>query len=94
MLKPVQRLPQYRLLLEDYLKHLDPDGDDFDDTTAALRIVSEVAEQADNTIKQGVRSPFFNKQALGFWIEKIVYNLLMLMISWLTLAFTLFSLSI
>ncbi len=58
MLKPVQRLPQYRLLLEDYLKHLDPDGDDFDDTTAALRIVSEVAEQADNTIKQGVRRHF------------------------------------
>ena len=54
MLKPVQRLPQYRLLLEDYLKHLDPDGEDFDDTTTALRIVSEVAEQADNTIKQGV----------------------------------------
>ena len=54
MLKPVQRLPQYRLLLEDYLKHLDPDCDDFDDTTTALRIVSEVAEQADNTIKQGV----------------------------------------
>jgi FYVE/RhoGEF/PH domain-containing protein 5/6 len=59
MLKPVQRLPQYRLLLEDYLKHLDPDGDDFDDTTTALRIVSEVAEQADNTIKQGVSSAIY-----------------------------------
>ena len=33
----------------------DPDGEDFDDTTTALRIVSEVAEQADKTIKQGVK---------------------------------------
>jgi hypothetical protein len=29
----LQRLPQYRLLLEDYLKHLDPQSPDFDDTT-------------------------------------------------------------
>jgi len=54
MLKPVQRLPQYRLLLEDYLKHLDENGEDFNDTIDALRIVAEVAEQADNTIKHGV----------------------------------------
>jgi len=55
MLKPVQRLPQYRLLFEDYLKHLDENGEDFNDTIDALRIVAEVAEQADNTIKHGVR---------------------------------------
>ena len=54
MLKPVQRLPQYKLLLEDYLKHLDPESPDFDDTTTALRIVSEAAEHANDTIKQGV----------------------------------------
>ena len=54
MLKPVQRLPQYRLLLEDYLKHLGPESIDFDDTTKALRIVSEVAEHANNTVKKGV----------------------------------------
>jgi len=53
MLKPVQRLPQYRLLLEDYLKHLEPESVDFDDTTKALRIVSEVAEHANNTVKKG-----------------------------------------
>ena len=53
MLKPVQRLPQYRLLLEDYLKHLETDSPDFDDTTNALRIVSEAAEHANDTIKQG-----------------------------------------
>jgi FYVE/RhoGEF/PH domain-containing protein 5/6 len=55
MLKPVQRLPQYRLLLEDYLRHLDPQSPDFDDTAQALRIVSEAAEHANNTVKQGVR---------------------------------------
>ena len=48
------RLPQYKLLLEDYLKHLDPDSPDFDDTTQALNIVSEAAEHANNTVKQGV----------------------------------------
>ena len=58
MLKPVQRLPQYKLLLEDYLKHLDPESIDFDDTTNALRIVSEAAEHANDTIRQGV-SLFF-----------------------------------
>ena len=54
MLKPVQRLPQYKLLLEDYLKHLEADSPDFDDTTNALRIVTEAAEHANDTIKQGV----------------------------------------
>ena len=54
MLKPVQRLPQYKLLLEDYLKHLDQDSEDFDDTTLALKIVSDAAEHANNTVKQGV----------------------------------------
>jgi len=53
MLKPVQRLPQYKLLLEDYLKHLEAEAEDFDDTTQALRIVSEAAEHANNTVKQG-----------------------------------------
>ena len=54
MLKPVQRLPQYKLLLEDYLKHLDTDSIDWDDTTLALKIVSDAAEHANNTVKQGV----------------------------------------
>jgi len=55
MLKPVQRLPQYRLLLEDYLKHLGPDSMDFDDTTQALSIVSEAAAHANNTVEKGDR---------------------------------------
>ena len=52
LLKPIQRLPQYKLLLEDYLKYLDETSDDYDDTTTALRIVTEAAEHANETIKQ------------------------------------------
>jgi FYVE/RhoGEF/PH domain-containing protein 5/6 len=49
-LKPVQRLPQYKLLLEDYLKHLEKDNDDFIDTRDALRIVSYVLKHANDAI--------------------------------------------
>ncbi|CAG2119809.1 unnamed protein product, partial [Medioppia subpectinata] len=51
MLKPVQRLPQYRLLLQDYLSHLAPDSPDYEDTCRALTIVSQVAEHANNSMK-------------------------------------------
>jgi FYVE/RhoGEF/PH domain-containing protein 5/6 len=56
LLKPVQRLPQYKMLLEDYLKHLDAASEDYDDTTTALRIVTEAAEHANETVKQMVGS--------------------------------------
>ena len=56
MLKPVQRLPQYKLLLEDYLKNLDASSEDYDDTTTALRIVTDAADHANETIKQMVRT--------------------------------------
>ena len=59
MLKPVQRLPQYKLLLEDYLRRINHDSVDFDDTTIALRIVSDAADHANNTIRQGVRMYIF-----------------------------------
>ncbi|GAB6026704.1 FYVE, RhoGEF and PH domain-containing protein 6 [Chamberlinius hualienensis] len=52
MLKPVQRIPQYRLLLNDYLKHIDETSPDFDDTKKALAVVSEVAEHANETMKE------------------------------------------
>jgi len=69
MLKPVQRLPQYKLLLEDYLKHLDSDSDDFDDTTLALKIVSDAAEHANDTVKQGDKFQTMLKlqSRLGDW---------------------------
>ncbi|KDR19096.1 FYVE, RhoGEF and PH domain-containing protein 6 [Zootermopsis nevadensis] len=53
MLKPVQRIPQYRLLLEDYLRHLSPSSPDLDDTQTALKIVCDVADHANRSIKQG-----------------------------------------
>lgn len=55
MLKPIQRIPQYRLLLESYLKNQDEDSIDYEDTTLALKIVCEVANHANKSIKQGVR---------------------------------------
>lgn len=54
MLKPIQRIPQYRLLLENYLKNQDEDSIDYKDTTVALDIVCDVANHANKSIKQGV----------------------------------------
>ncbi|XP_025425999.1 FYVE, RhoGEF and PH domain-containing protein 6-like isoform X3 [Sipha flava] len=53
MLKPIQRIPQYRLLLESYLKNQDEDSIDYNDTTVALKIVCDVANHANKSIKQG-----------------------------------------
>ncbi|XP_066996128.2 FYVE, RhoGEF and PH domain-containing protein 6 [Anabrus simplex] len=53
MLKPVQRIPQYRLLLDDYSRNLDSSSPDYEDTQTALRIVSDVAEHANRSIKLG-----------------------------------------
>uniref|UniRef100_H3D562 FYVE, RhoGEF and PH domain containing 6 n=1 Tax=Tetraodon nigroviridis TaxID=99883 RepID=H3D562_TETNG len=53
LLKPVQRIPQYQLLLTDYLKNLPEESADYKDTQAALSIVKEVANHANNIMKQG-----------------------------------------
>ncbi|XP_072309813.1 FYVE, RhoGEF and PH domain-containing protein 6 [Eucyclogobius newberryi] len=53
LLKPVQRIPQYQLLLTDYLKNLSADSEDHKDTQAALGIVKEVANHANDIMKQG-----------------------------------------
>lgn len=53
MLKPIQRIPQYRLLLEDYLKYLEPGSEDYEDTEKALQIVRNVADHANKSMKQG-----------------------------------------
>lgn len=52
LLKPIQRIPQYRLLLQDYKKNLPAGHPDERDTETALKIVSDVAEHANNTMKQ------------------------------------------
>lgn len=54
MLKPIQRIPQYRLLLQEYLHNLSEDSPDYQDTVTALQIVSEVANHANDSMKQGV----------------------------------------
>uniref|UniRef100_A0A4X2MDN9 FYVE, RhoGEF and PH domain containing 6 n=1 Tax=Vombatus ursinus TaxID=29139 RepID=A0A4X2MDN9_VOMUR len=53
LLKPVQRIPQYRLLLTDYLKNLLEDSADYRDTQDALAVVIEVANHANDIMKQG-----------------------------------------
>ncbi|GBO05132.1 FYVE, RhoGEF and PH domain-containing protein 6, partial [Araneus ventricosus] len=53
MLKPIQRIPQYRLLLQEYLHQLSEDSPDYQDTVTALQIVSEVAGHANDSMKQG-----------------------------------------
>ncbi|XP_075863215.1 FYVE, RhoGEF and PH domain-containing protein 6 isoform X1 [Microcebus murinus] len=53
LLKPVQRIPQYKLLLTDYLKNLKEDAGDYRDTQDALAVVIEVANHANDTMKQG-----------------------------------------
>ncbi|KAK7481794.1 hypothetical protein BaRGS_00026941, partial [Batillaria attramentaria] len=53
MLKPIQRIPQYKLLLQDYLKHLTDDSPDYKDTIIALNIVSEVADHANESMRHG-----------------------------------------
>ena len=41
-------------MLEEYMKHLQPDSVDFDDTTQALAIISSAADHANTTVKKGV----------------------------------------
>ncbi|XP_019942700.2 FYVE, RhoGEF and PH domain-containing protein 5 isoform X1 [Paralichthys olivaceus] len=53
LLQVVVRVLQYRMLLTDYLNNLSPDSKEYEDTQAALVIVSEVADQANDNLKQG-----------------------------------------
>lgn len=54
MLKPIQRIPQYRLLLENYLKNQNEDSIDYKDTQLALKIVCDVANHANKSMQRGV----------------------------------------
>ena len=54
LLKPIQRIPQYRLLLQQYLHHLKPDDQDYEDTVNALEVVSRVAEHANQSMNDGI----------------------------------------
>ena len=56
MLKPVQRVPQYKMLLENYFKYLPEDSIDFEDTVDALKVVADVAEHCNDSLHSGVKS--------------------------------------
>ncbi|XP_067099253.1 FYVE, RhoGEF and PH domain-containing protein 5 [Osmerus mordax] len=53
LLQVIVRVLQYRMLLTDYLNNLSPDSKEYEDTQAALVVVSEVADQANDNLKQG-----------------------------------------
>ncbi|XP_042307648.1 FYVE, RhoGEF and PH domain-containing protein 5 isoform X2 [Sceloporus undulatus] len=53
LLKVVQRIFQYHVLLTDYLNNLCPDSAEYEDTQAALLIVTEVADRANDSMHQG-----------------------------------------
>ncbi|XP_029006830.1 FYVE, RhoGEF and PH domain-containing protein 5 isoform X2 [Betta splendens] len=53
LLQVIVRVLQYRMLLTDYLNNLSPDSKEYEDTQAALVIVSEVADRANDRLKQG-----------------------------------------
>lgn len=54
MLKPIQRIPQYKMLLEKYLKYQEPDSPDYADTQAAFKIVCDAANHANSQLNRGV----------------------------------------
>ncbi|XP_047203889.1 FYVE, RhoGEF and PH domain-containing protein 5 isoform X2 [Girardinichthys multiradiatus] len=53
LLQIIVRALQYRMLLTDYLNNLSPDSEEYENTQAALVMVSEVADLANDNLKQG-----------------------------------------
>ncbi|XP_041744145.2 FYVE, RhoGEF and PH domain-containing protein 5 isoform X1 [Coregonus clupeaformis] len=53
LLQVIIRVAQYCMLLTDYLNNLSPDSKEYEDTQAALVIVSNVADQANDSLKHG-----------------------------------------
>ncbi|XP_015788100.1 FYVE, RhoGEF and PH domain-containing protein 6 isoform X1 [Tetranychus urticae] len=53
MHKPVQRLPQYKLILEKYQTYLTEDHPDYKDTLAAIELVSKIADFANDFVRKG-----------------------------------------
>lgn len=53
LLQVIVRVAQYRMLLTDYLNNLSPDSKEYEDTQAAIVIVSDIADQANDCLKHG-----------------------------------------
>lgn len=55
MLGPVQRIPRYKMLLEDYTKRLPDDSPDKVEAEKALELISIAATHSNETMKRSVR---------------------------------------
>lgn len=53
LLRVVQRLFQYQVLLTDYLNNLCPDSAEYDNTQGALTLLSKVTDHANDSMEQG-----------------------------------------
>ena len=67
MLGPVQRVPRYRLLLEDYVKKLPEDAVDRQEAEMALCLITKAATHSNETMKKivSIQYCWFNKWLLG-----------------------------
>jgi hypothetical protein len=52
LITPVQRLPRYKMLLEELLKHTPSEHDDYDNLCVALELVKEVALHVNEQLRQ------------------------------------------
>ena len=52
MLSPVQRIPRYKLLLEDYIKRLPENSSDLENAKKGLALVEEAASHSNDTMKR------------------------------------------
>ncbi|RVE73236.1 hypothetical protein OJAV_G00048750 [Oryzias javanicus] len=53
LLQVIVRVAQYRMLLTDYLNNLSPDSREYEDTQAAVGVVSDIADQINDNIQHG-----------------------------------------
>jgi len=51
LITPIQRIPRYRLLLQDYLKSTDPTHPDYNGLKLALQKICDIADHLNNTMK-------------------------------------------
>ena len=52
MLNPIQRIPRYQMLFNDYVKHLPPNSKDSEDASEALNLVTKAANHSNEALKK------------------------------------------
>ncbi|XP_034540961.1 FYVE, RhoGEF and PH domain-containing protein 5-like isoform X2 [Notolabrus celidotus] len=70
LLQVIVRVAQYRMLLTDYLNNLSPDSQEYEYTQAAVAVVSDIADQANDSLKHGenlLRLVNIEYSVLGQW---------------------------